>query len=590
MAEERVQRRLAAILATDIVGYSRLMREDEAETLTRLKSMRKELLDPKIAEYGGRVVKTTGDGMLVEFPSAVDAVQYAVDVQGAIKPRNAELPEERRMEIRIGINVGDVVIEDDDLFGDGVNVAARLESLADPGGICVSGSAFEQVRHQLNLEFEDTGKQQVKNIDEPISTYRINVSPQVIPIEDEYSPAANADFLKRPALAVLPFENKSGDPEQAYFVDGLTEDIITTLSLWRSFPVIARNSTFVYKGEAVNIQEVSRALGARYVLEGSVRKSGDKVRVTVQLIDSETGHHVWAERFDRQVEDIFDLQDDLTQKIAAIVAPELERVGQNRVTINQPQNLDAWSLVQRGTALLDEYTKESNLRAREMFGQALELDPSYSRAYSGLALSYARALMSGYESSREAATDKCMESARQAVALDSSDAYAHNMLAMACLWARQNQDAISSLQRAVELNPSYAHARASLGDTFSRVGRTEEGISMMEDAMRLQPDAPNLRHFNAFLARACISARRYEEAVEWARKAIHLRSDLAHAHCLLAVSLAHLGRNEEARTALDQCERIQPDFFESAVELGPFENPAANEHILDGLRKAGWED
>jgi TolB-like protein/cytochrome c-type biogenesis protein CcmH/NrfG len=402
-----------------------------------------------------------------------------------------------------------------------------------------------------------------------------NVSEATLPLPD------------KPALAVLPFENLGGDPEQAYFADGLTEDIIHALSLWRSFPVIARHSTFVYRGEAVKIQEVGRELGARYVLEGSVRRADDRVRVTAQLIDADTGHHVWAERFDRQFEDIFDLQDDLTQKIAAIVAPELERVEDNRAKVNQPQNLDAWHLVQRGMALLNEYTKATNHRAREMFGEALKLDPTYSRAYSGLALAYARAMMSGYEESRETATDKTMVAARQAVALDSSDAYAHNMLGMACLWTRQFKDAISTFQRAVELNPSYGHARASLGDTLNRMGRTDEGIALMEDALRLNPDAPNLRHFNAFLARACINARRYEDAVEWARKAIHLRSDLAHAHCLMAVALAHLDRSDEARTALDECLRVQPDFFDSAVELTPFEDPAANEHLLDGLRKAG---
>ena len=252
-----------------------------------------------------------------------------------------------------------------------------------------------------------------------------NVSEAILPLPD------------KPALAVLPFENLGGDPDQAYFTDGLTEDIITALSLWRSFPVIARKSTFVYRDEAVKIQEVGRELGARYVLEGSVRRAGDRVRVTAQLIDADTGHHVWAEKFDRQFEDIFDLQDELTQKIAAIVAPELERVGQNRVTVNQPRVLDAWTLVQRGTALLDKYTKESNLLAREIFAQALELDPTYSRAHGGLALAYARALMSGYEFSRKASTEKCMAAARQAVALDASDAYAHNMLSMAYLWARQ---------------------------------------------------------------------------------------------------------------------------------------------------------
>ena len=566
MAEQRAQRRLAAILAADVVGYSRLMRADEAGTLAQLKTLRKELLDPKITEYGGRVVKTTGDGILIEFPSAVDAVQHAVDVQSAMAQRNASVPIDRR------------------------NVAARLEGLAEPGGVCVSGSIYEQVRDKVRIGFEDLGDQQVKNIDRPIQAYRIDVGAQVILQEEVFPPEADAEFLERPALAVLPFENLSGDPEQAYFVDGLTEDIITALSLWRSFPVIARHSTFVYKGEAVNIQEVGRELGARYVLEGSVRKAGDRVRVTAQLIAADTGHHVWAERFDRQFEDIFDLQDDLTQKIAAIVAPELERVEDNRLKATRPQNLDAWHLVQRGNALLDEYTKESNLRAREMFGEALKLDPTYSRAYSGLSFTYARALMSGYEISREAAIDKALEAARQAVALDGSDSFAHTALGISLFWKGPHEDAILSFQRAVELNPSHGYARASLGGLLELTGRTEEGISLMEDGLRLNPNAPNTMHINSFLARAYIQARRYEKAVEWARRAIHLKPEFPDAHYLLAVSLAHLDRYEEARAALDQCERVQPGFVASRGEWRPYEqDSAANEHILDGFCKAGWK-
>ena len=585
MADERVQRRLAAILAADLVGYSRLMGDDEAGTLAALNLHRAEFIHPTVAEYRGRIVKLMGDGALVEFASVVDAVECAVAIQRGMGDRNGDVPESKQIAFRIGINLGDVIIDGDDIYGDGVNVAARLEGLAEPGGVCISDLVHRSVASKLELAFEDLGDQSVENIAQPIRVYRVDISRQ--PMPGSGSSAADAEILQRPALAVLPFENMGGDPEQAYFADGLTEDIITALSLWRSFPVIARHSTFVYKGEAVNVQEVGQTLGARYVLEGSVRKAGDRVRVTAQLIDADSGHHVWAERFDRHFEDIFDLQDELTQQIAAIVAPELERVGRNRVTVNQPQNLDAWTLVQRGTALLDEYTKDGNLVAREMFGQALELDPEYSRAHAGLALAFARAMMSGYEFSREVTTEKCMAAARQAVALDASDAYAHNLLGMAYLWARQYEEAVLTYQRAVELNPSYAHARASLGDTLNRIGRTDEGISLMEDALRLKPDAPNLRHFNAFLARACINARRYEDAVEWARKAIHLRSDLAHAHCLMAVALAHLGRIDESNAAIDACQREQPDFFDSAAELSPYQDAAANEHLLDGLRKAG---
>jgi adenylate cyclase len=589
MAEERAERRLAAILATDVVGYSRLMGEDETGTLARLQALRKELLHPKVAEYGGRIVKTTGDGTLIEFPSAVDAVQHAVEVQTAIEPWQADTPVNQRIEFRMGINVGDIIVEEDDIFGDGVNVAARLEGIAEPGGICISGTVFDQIKGKLDLPIEDMGEQQVKNIAEPVRTYRIDLGSLANSNADSHSPAADTGFLEKPALAVLPFENLSGDPEQAYFADGLTEDIITALSLWRSFPVIARNSTFVYKGESVNIQEVGQALGARYVLEGSVRKSGDRVRVTAQLIDADTGHHVWAERFDRQFEDIFDLQDDLTQKIAAIVAPELERVGHNRVTLNQPQNLDAWSLVQRGLALSEEFTKEANSRSREMFGEALKLDRTYSRAYSGLALTYARALMSGYEASREAAADKALEAARQAVAFDSSDSLAHTVLGIALTWAERRDDAILSLRRAVELNPSHGYARGSLGTLLDLTGHTEEGISLMEEGLRLNPNAPSMMHINSFLARACLNARQYEKAVEWARKAINAGPKYQNAYYILAVSLAYLDRDEEARAALDRCERIEPGFIATRAQFRPYEDSAANDHIIDGFHKAGWK-
>ena len=385
MAEQRAQRRLAAILAADVVGYSRLMRADEAGTLAQLKTLRKELLDPKITEYGGRIFKTTGDGMLIEFPSAVDAVQHAVDVQRAMSQRNATVPEDRRMEIRMGINVGDVVVEDGDLFGDGVNVAARLEGLADPGGVCVSGSAHEQVRHKLDLNFEDMGEQSVKNIDEPVRVFRAELDE--VQKKTHASVEADALFL-RPAVAVLPFENLSGDPDQEYFADGLTEDIITALSLWRSFPVIARNSTFSYKGQSPDIRRVGEELGARFVIEGSVRKAGNRIRVTVELIDAKTGHHVWAERFDRELDDIFAVQDEITQRVAATVEPELGRFEQKRLAAKHPTSLDAWDYCQRGMYLLYKFTKEDIEEARDVFVRAIELDPIYSQTHMGLAYSH----------------------------------------------------------------------------------------------------------------------------------------------------------------------------------------------------------
>jgi len=321
MADERVQRRLAAILAADVVGFSRMMGEDETGTLERLKAMRRDVLDPKITEYGGRIVKLMGDGALVEFPSAVDAVEYAIDTQQILSGLNKILPEQSRIEFRMGINLGDVIVEGDDIYGDGVNIAARLESIAETGGICVSAMVYEGVRGKLAVEFSDMGDQSLNNIAAPVHVYNVQLSARER--TDDTGIASEALF-RRPAVAVLPFENMSGDPDQEYFADGLTEDIITALSLWRSFPVIARNSTAAYKGQSPDIRKVGEELGARYVIEGSVRKSGNRVRVTAQLINSDTGHHVWAERYDRDLADIFDLQDELSRHIAATVAPELE--------------------------------------------------------------------------------------------------------------------------------------------------------------------------------------------------------------------------------------------------------------------------
>ena len=344
MAEERVQRRLAAIQAADVVGYSRLMGADEAGTLARLKALRRELLNPKVSEYGGRIVKTTGDGTLIEFPSAVDAVNHAIDVQRSMGRRNTDEDHDSRMDLRIGINVGDVIVEGEDIFGDGVNVAPRLEALAEPGGICISGTVYDQVRGKLDVPFQDLGEQSLKNIVEPVRVIAVTLEAETA----GSGAASRADAIfRRPAVAVLPFENLSGDSDQDYFADGLTEDIITALSLWRSFPVIARNSTFAYKGTSPDIRRVGEELGARYVIEGSVRKAGNRIRVTFQLINAATGHHVWAEKLDRDLVDVFALQDEISERIAGTIAPEVDRAEQTRSRIANPANLDAWEFYQR---------------------------------------------------------------------------------------------------------------------------------------------------------------------------------------------------------------------------------------------------
>ena len=585
MAEHRVKRRLAAILAADVVGYARLMGADEAGTLAVLNAHRAELIEPKVAEYGGRIVKTMGDGFLMEFPSAVDAVQHAVDVQRAMARRNRNVSPGRRIEFRIGINVGDVIVEGDDIFGDGVNVAARLEGLAEPGGIDISGTVFESVRNRLDVDFDDLGEQSVKNIAEPVRVFRVALDTAE---SATGAPAQMDAMFHKPAVAVLPFDNLSGDADQEYFADGLTEDIITALSLWRSFPVIARNSTFAYKGTAPDIRKVGEELGARYVIEGSVRRSGNRVRVTAQLIDAETGHHVWAERFDRDLEDIFALQDELTQRIAATVAPEMERTEHKRAVDTKPRNLDALDYVHRGMKQLYEFSEDGNANAREMFGKAIERDPGNSSAYTGIGWSHIRDMQFGSAGSRERTVADALAAARRAVELDRTDSYAHMVLGVALQWSRDHDFSISEFETAIELNPNNANAYGSIGHELVLVGRPEEGIQNLEKGIRLNPQDPRNHAFFAFMARAHLHAGRYDEAVEWARKAIRWRPDAPIPHLMLATILGHLDRLEEARADLAECERIRPGYTADAENWHPYKHAEDTEHFLDGLRKAGW--
>ena len=382
MADGRVQRRLAAILAADVVGYSRLMGVDEVGTRSRFKRQLDDIIEPAINEHQGRLVKTMGDGFLVEFGSVVNAVECAAHIQQGVATNEASEEDDQKLLLRIGIHLGDVILEDDDIHGDGVNIAARLEAIAKPGGICLSDMVYAGVRNKLALKFEDLGEKSLKNIADPLQVFSIAFDDA-----GGDNTASIPSSFSRPAVAVLPFENMSGESDQDYFADGLTEDIITALSLFRSIPVIARNSTFGYKGQSPDVREVGRELGARYVVEGSVRKSGNRVRVTCQLINAETGHHVWAERYDRELEDIFALQDEISQRIAAIIEPTLERAEEQRTVARPPNSLAAWDYYARGNAHIWKWTKEDNEVARDMFNRAIELDPQFSRAYVGLAFS-----------------------------------------------------------------------------------------------------------------------------------------------------------------------------------------------------------
>jgi adenylate cyclase len=588
MAEERVQRKLAAILAADVVGYSRMMRDDETGTLTRLKALRNELLDPKISDYGGRIVKTTGDGMLIEFASAVDAVQHALDVQDSIERRVSDLPADQRIRLRIGINVGDVIVDGDDLFGDGVNVAVRLEGLAETGGTCISSSVYEQVRHKIELVYDDLGEQAVKNIAEPVHVFRVESAKHSDSFDTESRRTA---LFRRPAVAVLPFENLSGDPEQEFFADGLTEDIITALSLWRTFPVIARNSTYAYKGKSPDIRKIGEELGARYVVEGSVRKVGNRVRVTAQLINAQNGHHVWAERYDRELNDIFAVQDELTQRVAAMVTPELERAEQRHRAQCRPQELDAWGLVQSGFSLLREFTPDGNSRARGMFERAIEIDPGYSRAYSGLAYTFHRDLAFQFFSTgdvRGTLAANCLSAAQRAVDLDQSDSIAHTFLGLAKFWCDDFDGAVLEEEKAVELNPSNAVAYVGLGSHLTVAGRPDEAIPFIEQGLQLNPNDPRNHVYTCFMAHAHLVARRHAEAADWARRAIQRRPDFPMAYMLLAASLGHLGELDNASAALANCERLQPGYLARGRGWLKHANKADDDHIVEGLRTAGW--
>jgi adenylate cyclase len=581
-----MERRLAAILAADVVGFSRLMAFDEADTFARLKVLRQDLVEPKVAAHRGRIVKLMGDGALVEFASVVDAVDCAIQIQREMAEGAAAEPEGRRIVLRIGVNLGDVIIEGRDIYGDGVNVAARLESLAPPGGICISGTVLEHVEGKLDLAFEDLGRHDLKNIARPVHVFRVDWDRKRPP------PQAVRDepLMRRPAVAVLPFVNMSGDAEQAYFSDGLSEDLITALSHWRSFPVIARNSTFAYKNTALDVRRVGHELGARYVLEGSVRKAGGRVRVTGQLIDAETGHHIWAEKFDRPLDDVFAIQDELSQRIAATVAPELEQVELKKAAAKRSEDLTAWDFYVRAMPDFHLETCEGNARARELFEYAIERDPDYAEAWARLGWTQLRDVGNGCTDDRDGTRAKGFEAARRAIALDDASAVAHLCLGTAYVWSEQLEQGLAEAERALELNPSYAHARMAVGNRLDLIGRTEEGIAQMRSGLQLNPRDPHCWVYMIYLARGYITLGHCQTALEWSRKAVQLRPDHPSVHHRLAICLAHLGRVDEARAALDQAERLKPGFVKSRAGWRPYADEARNAHYLAGLRRHGLMD
>ena len=586
MAEGRTERRLAAILAADVVGYSRLIRADEEGTLDRLKALRNKIIDPKVAEHNGRIVKLMGDGMLAEFASVVDAVGAAIEAQRSITEHNAGLPEEKRIEFRVGINLADVVIDGDDIQGDGVNVAARLEGLADPGGICVSGGVYDQVRDRVDAPFEDMGKQEVKNIDRPMQVWRWAAdTPTAAPNSEKKSePLSLPD---KPSIAVLPFDNMSGDPEQEYFSDGITDDIITDLSKVSGLFVIARNSTFVYKGRAVDLKHVARELGVRYVLEGSIRRAGGKVRINAQLIDATSGSHLWAERFDGDLKDIFALQDQITESIVTTLAVTLTRAEQGRAMHKETRILQAYDYVLRGTTYHHRLTREDNVKAKEMFVQAIELDPDYAPAYAGLAWVLVHDSNQGWSTDPKASLELALEHARRAVLLDDGLAKAHMVLGDVFCWMKRHEQAVAEGRRAIALDPSYAEGHMALAYYLVTSGQAEKAVEEAQKALRFNPVYAHQIYYSV-LGQSLYMTKQYEAAMAASEQGVSRDPNARGLRIWLAATYAQLGQMDDARRHAKELLRLWPNFsLQRLAKLLPYKSKPDLDHWIDGLRKAG---
>ncbi len=586
MTQDRVERRLTAILAADVAGYSRLMGIDEEGTLAALKKVRREVVDLKIAEHRGRIVQTSGDGLLVEFASVVDAIRCALEMQREMARRNADGPKERRIEFRIGINLGDIMVDEQDIFGDGVNVAARLETLAEPGGICVSRVVRDQVRDKLAVSFEDMGEQQVKNIARPVRAFRALLAESARTPSTPPKTAALRPLADRPSIAVLPFKNVTGDPEQGYFVDGITEDIITALSKWRWFLVIARNSTFAYQGKSVDLKQVRSDLGVRYVLEGSVRKAGRRVRITCQLFDATNGANLWAERYDRDLTDIFAVQDEITSRVVAAIEPALSRAETKRGAAKQPENMGAWDYCQRGFWHLNKLTGTDGAAAHGLFKTAVALDPELAEAHLGLARALIVQWDYGSVGDFAPLVREARQSALRAAELDGENPYAQYVLAQTSHWAGDAQAAIAYASRAVELNENFALGHFYLGVALNLDGRHQEALEALEMGLRLSPRDPRMSTWLANKARALYHLRRYAEAIEAAAAARRIQPH-AYGSLVLVASCAQLGRNEEAAEVLAELRSLPGGSAKIASwYLDRYSGPTARAHMADGLRKA----
>jgi adenylate cyclase len=627
MEPQSVPRKLAAILAADVAGYSRLMGADEAGTLAQLKTHRKELTDPKIAEHHGRIVKTTGDGVLVEFPSVVNAVQCAVEIQQEMAERNADLPNQRRIEFRVGINLGDIIIDGDDIYGDGVNIAARLEGLAEPGGICISGTAFDQVRNKLEVGFEDLGPQEVKNIAEPVRTYRVRMEPgaagtvtatkkprpkqwawavaaavvvvllggaavwnfylRALPPQIEPASVEKMAFPlpDKPSIAVLPFENLSGDANQEHLSDGLTETLITDLSKVSSLFLIARNSTFVYKGKTVRVQQVAQDLGVRYVVLGSVQRAAGRLRVSSQLIDATQGHNLWADRYDRDFKDVFDLQDEIVTKIVTALKVQLTKSEQQRIARPYTANLEAYEFFLQGRGYRGGTSKGTNGQARRVLKKAIELDPTFAAAFAELSFVHFMDWLVGWSKDPQA-LEHAFSTAKKAVSLDDSLPSGHANLGWVYLWKKQFDQSVAELERALALNPNYSDALLFLGDVLSYAGRPKEAISVSEKGMRLDPQS--LYHYLEHIGHSYYLIGQNEKAIKLLEKSAALQPDFLPTRYILAATYVDSNIPALGRLQVKEAKRLSPGIsIRTLRPKVPYKDPRNTERFFKALRKAG---
>ncbi len=579
MAEARVQRRLAAILAADVAGYSRLMGNDEEGTLAALKACHREVIDPKVAEHRGRVVNTPGDAMLIEFASAVDAAQCAVAIQKEMAARNSIIPEERRVEFRIGINVGDVIVDGTDIYGDGVNIAARMETLARPGAICLSDEAYKQVKGKLAIDVSDMGVQQLKNIAQPVRVYSVGLG--------EASAIALPD---KPSIAVLPFQNLSGDPEQEYFADGFSEDVITELSRFSVLLVVARNSSFKYKGQSVDVRQVSRELGVRYVLEGSIRRGKDRARISAQLIDSGTGTHRWAERYDCDLKDVFTVQDEVARTIASVLAAHVNKAEVERTLLKPPATWQAHDHYMRAAAAWASFQSswklESLLEARRHLAESLKIDPNYARAHSLLASTHRVAWLNplNEEYLSPSALDRAITLARRAIELDPNLPEGYAELAYNIIRKRDFDAGAAAVERAMALNPNLADYR--IAQVLFSIGDAAKAIELAKMQMRLDPFHP---HFAPLIAgEAYYVLKQYREAQHWLLEATGRAPNHQYGHAFLAATYAQLGQLGDAHAEAVEVLRVNPKYtIGKQRQVSVMKRAEDVEHLVDGLRKAG---